>query len=167
MQDRQDLAQRLESHRPASLLAIGPQAGALVTDYQSAHPECAIAYLDPHGTLDGKTLLHELTRQGRFDFVVLRGVLERADEDTGAHLIARLRDVHTRRFCVTLGGIDAGHPWTAAKLAAMGLTHWSTERVNDADVAFYGFDLGTYKAVPDWLNARHWAHPEHWGKFRW
>jgi hypothetical protein len=166
-QDRQDLTRRLESHRPASLLAIGPQAGALVSDYQRAHPECAIEHLDPHGTLDGRSLLDELTNQGRFDFVVLRGVLERLDEDSGAHLIARLRDIHTGRFCVILGGIDAGHRWTAAELSAMGLTHWSTERVNDAALEIYGFDLGTYKATPDWLNARHWAHPEHWGKFRW
>jgi hypothetical protein len=166
-QDRQDLAGRLEAFGPASLLAIGPQAGALVADYQSAHPACDIAYLDPHGTLDGRALLQELTNQGRFDFVVLRGVLERVDGDTGANLIARLRDMHTQRFCVTLGGIDAGHRWTAAELASMGLTHWSTERVNDADLEIYGFDLGTYKTTPDWLNARHWAHPEHWGKFRW
>jgi hypothetical protein len=26
----------------------------------------------------------------------------------------------------------------------------------------YHFDLNTYKQVPDWLNARHWAHPERW-----
>lgn len=26
----------------------------------------------------------------------------------------------------------------------------------------YYYDLDTYKTVPDWLNARHWAHPERW-----
>lgn len=166
-QDRQDLARRLESHRPASLLTIGPGAGALVADYRKAHPECAIADLDHHGTLDGGALLRELTNRGRFDFIVLRGVLERVDEDIGAHLIARMRDVHTRRFCVALGGVDAGHRWTAAELVAMGLTHWSSEGAGDAALEIFGFDLGTYKATPEWLNARHWAHPEHWGKYRW
>lgn len=24
------------------------------------------------------------------------------------------------------------------------------------------FDLDTYKTVPEWLNARYWAHPERW-----
>ena len=26
----------------------------------------------------------------------------------------------------------------------------------------YYYDLDTYKTVPDWLNARFWAHPERW-----
>lgn len=26
----------------------------------------------------------------------------------------------------------------------------------------YDYDLETYKTVPDWLNARYWAHPERW-----
>jgi hypothetical protein len=30
------------------------------------------------------------------------------------------------------------------------------------NVALYRFDFNTYKHVPDWLNARHWAHPERW-----
>lgn len=30
------------------------------------------------------------------------------------------------------------------------------------NVALYSYDLNTYKRVPDWLNARYWAHPERW-----
>lgn len=26
----------------------------------------------------------------------------------------------------------------------------------------HDYDLATYKTVPDWLNSRHWAHPERW-----
>jgi hypothetical protein len=29
------------------------------------------------------------------------------------------------------------------------------------------FDVGSYKATPDWLNARHWANPQLWDKYRW
>ncbi|HQS02009.1 MAG: hypothetical protein B7Y58_02165 [Halothiobacillus sp. 35-54-62] len=29
------------------------------------------------------------------------------------------------------------------------------------------FDVGSYKAPPDWLNARHWANPQLWDKHRW
>ncbi len=168
--DRQDLpglTQRLESHQPASLLAIGPQAGALAAAYQSAHPGCRLAYLDAHGTLGGERLLEALAGQGRFDFVIVRGVLERIDAQTGAHLMARLRDVHSERFCVVLSTHDGEHRWQASELIAMGLSHWSRETVNEATLEVYGFDLGTYKATPDWLNARHWAHPERWGKNRW
>jgi hypothetical protein len=166
-QDLPDLTRRLESHQPASLLAVGPQAGALVAAYRSGHPDCRIADLDPHGTLGADMLLETLARHQRFDFAIVRGVLERVDADTGAHLLARLRDVHSRRFCLVLGTGDAEHQWQAAQLIAMGLSHWSSETVNEATLEVYGFDLGTYKATPDWLNARHWAHPEHWGKNRW
>ncbi len=166
-QDLPDLTRRLGSLAPVSLLAIGPQAGPLAAAYQSTHPDCRVAYLDPGGTLAGELLLEALARLGRFDFVIVRGVLERVDAETGAHLMARLRDVHSRRFCVVLSAHDSGHRWEASKLIAMGLSHWSSETVNQATLEVYGFDLGTYKATPDWLNARHWAHPEHWGKNRW
>jgi len=166
-QDRPDLTRRLESHQPASLLAIGPEAGALAAAYQDAHPGCRFATLDPGGTLGGERLLEALAAHGRFDFVIVRGMLERIDAQTGAHLIARLRDVHSRRFCVVLPANDDEQHWQASELIAMGLAHWSSETVNQATLEVYGFDLSTYKATPEWLNARHWAHPERWGKNRW
>ncbi|WP_322520450.1 DUF6231 family protein [Guyparkeria halophila] len=36
-----------------------------------------------------------------------------------------------------------------------------------ADEPIYLFDIETYKRTPDWLNARHWANPELWDKYRW
>lgn len=166
-QEAADLSRRLIAYAPASLLAIGPRAGELLAPYRRTHPECAVSSLDPEGTMDGDALLDALGEHGRFDFVILRGVLERIDANTGAHLMARLRDVHTRRLCVVVDTGDAARRWQTADLIAMGLSHWSSETLNDAVLEVYGFDLGTYKATPDWLNARHWAHPEHWGKFRW
>lgn len=29
-------------------------------------------------------------------------------------------------------------------------------------IHLYHYDLDAYKTVPDWLNARYWAHPERW-----
>lgn len=29
-------------------------------------------------------------------------------------------------------------------------------------VTVYRYDIATYKPVPDWLNAKYWAHPERW-----
>ena len=162
-----DLAARLECYKPASVLAIGPRASDLMAAYQRAHPEPQVATLDADGTLDGETLLAELAAYGRFDFILLRGVLERVDADTGAHLLARLRDVHTRRFCAAVNPSNDEHPWQASALIAMGLAHWSRETVDAGILEIYGFDLGTYKTTPNWLNARHLAHPQHWGRERW
>lgn len=167
MQDRPDLERRLESHAPASLLAIGRRAGELLAPFLNAHPDCRVEYLDRAGELDAQTLLEQLAKQPRFDFVVVRGVLERFDAQHGAHLLACLRDVHSSHFCVALEAADERQTWPPAELIAMGLSQWPGERAGDAELDIYGFELGSYKATPDWLNARHWAHPEHWGKFRW
>jgi hypothetical protein len=166
-QSQSDLIRRLESHKPASVLAIGPRAGDLLTPYLSTHPDCRITCLDSEGKLDADTLLDEVAHHGRFDFVIVRGVLERIDAQSGAYLLAGLRDVHTRRFCVVLSMKNAEHTWTAPALIAMGLGHWASETVDGTGLEIYGFDLGTYKTTPEWLNTRYWAHPEHWGKFRW
>ena len=166
-QDAAGLTERLESHAPGTLLAIGPGADELLAAYRDAHPDCVVTVVDPDGALDGAALLRDIEGLGRFDLVVLRGVLERLDEASGAHLMARLRDVHTHLLCVVLDDMGQDARWTRDALVAMGLAHWSTERVQAADVDVFGFDLGTYKKTPDWLNARHWAHPEHWDKYRW
>ena len=43
---------------------------------------------------------------------------------------------------------------------ALGFMQSPTD-VADAMRIFH-YDLESYKTVPDWLNARFWAHPEHW-----
>ncbi|MDZ7594850.1 MAG: DUF6231 family protein [Thiobacillus sp.] len=43
---------------------------------------------------------------------------------------------------------------------ALGFTLAATDTT--ANVRIHEYDLDTYKTVPDWLNARFWAHPERW-----
>jgi hypothetical protein len=43
---------------------------------------------------------------------------------------------------------------------ALGFTLAMTDR--QENIRVYDYDLATYKTVPDWLNARYWAHPERW-----
>lgn len=47
-----------------------------------------------------------------------------------------------------------------AAFRALGFTLSLTDAEENVRVYFY--DLDTYKTVPDWLNARFWAHPERW-----
>jgi hypothetical protein len=48
----------------------------------------------------------------------------------------------------------------AAAFRALGFMLSATDPA-DATRVFH-YDLDTYKTVPDWLNARYWAHPERW-----
>lgn len=43
---------------------------------------------------------------------------------------------------------------------ALGFTLSASDATGNMRIHYY--DLATYKTVPDWLNARHWAHPERW-----
>lgn len=42
-----------------------------------------------------------------------------------------------------------------------------TARASAPSVTLFRVALHDYKTVPDWLNARFWAHPERWGKAFW
>lgn len=121
------------------------------------------------GPSGGDALLRELAERGRVDFALVRGVLEALDRASGDALVAALRDRFAKRFCVVIAEPRQGPagPWTANELRALGLTPWAEQTEDDRVVHAYGYDIGTYKKTPDWLNARHWAHPELWDKFRW
>jgi hypothetical protein len=43
---------------------------------------------------------------------------------------------------------------------ALGFVLSATDTLEKTHIYYY--DLDTYKTVPDWLNARFWAHPERW-----
>jgi hypothetical protein len=43
---------------------------------------------------------------------------------------------------------------------ALGFALSATDTAENRRIHYY--DLDTYKTVPDWLNARHWANPERW-----
>mgnify|MGYP003409042533 CR=1 FL=1 len=47
-----------------------------------------------------------------------------------------------------------------AMFRALGFTLSATDTTENLRI--YDYDLATYKTVPDWLNARFWAHPERW-----
>lgn len=48
------------------------------------------------------------------------------------------------------------------QLRALGFTG---QQAKDKDA--YVFNIANYKETPEWLNARNWANPELWDKFRW
>ena len=47
-----------------------------------------------------------------------------------------------------------------AAFLALGFTLLAADAAAGLRIHYY--DLDTYKTVPDWLNARYWAHPERW-----
>lgn len=74
------------------------------------------------------------------------------------NLLAALRDQWADRIVLLVPeSVDA------RQLTALGFTP------SDSDDGYtqFEFDIAHYKNTPDWLNAKGWANPQNWDKFRW
>jgi hypothetical protein len=73
------------------------------------------------------------------------------------HLISRTRVYAAPRILIAVPSSCALDEET---FRALGFMLSATDTAESMHVYYY--DLDTYKTVPDWLNARYWAHPERW-----
>lgn len=87
------------------------------------------------------------------------------NDDDDRHIaeltIARLRDVLAERVLILIP--EQSTTWTVAKMLGFGFKRIAELKGWQA----WGFDIHTYKEVPDWLNAKFWANPQNWGKYWW
>ncbi len=83
--------------------------------------------------------------------------LDGLDENAARHLIHRVRLYAAPRVLLLARAACA---LDDDAFRALGFVR---ELLDPADHArIQSYDLATYKPVPDWLNARFWAHPERW-----
>lgn len=71
--------------------------------------------------------------------------------------VVRLRDLLARRVLVVSSTCDE------KLLRSLGFT--CLVQANKAQV--WQFNILEYKHIPDWFNAKFWANPQNWDKFRW
>ncbi len=99
----------------------------------------------------------------RFDLAVLDCSGPSSPKDKTAqpeawlHGLTRLRDLLARQVLVV------ARPEHADRLRALGFGQFG--QLEGWPV--WQFNILAYKQVPDWLNARFWANPENFGKYRW
>jgi len=157
--------------QPRSVLTLGHTAARYCAPYLAEHPDCRHTEIAIATGADDGALLARLDRERHADVAVIAGGLEHLDRATANAVIARLRDLHNARLLVLLpekpGEHDISH-WDLADLSGLGLRLEARTSNSDGEtLLLYGFDIANYKRTPDWLNARHWANPEQWGKHRW
>jgi len=158
-----DIETLLSESQARSLLLVGKDTEELLRDYLAQkdflHQNCAL-------TVITDDFLERMQELGRFDVAVVAGALETLSREDGAQLIARLRDLHTPRFCVVLSPPGTGEPavWQSNDFFGLGL-----RLVNSYEdgTRLFKYDIATYKKTPDWFNADGWANPELWDKYRW
>ena len=87
--------------------------------------------------------------------------LSQLSEAQKSQLLVKLRDLMAKRIVVLSALSDE------KLLRALGFTQLIDKTTHAHDFALWQFNILTYKHVPDWLNAKFWANPENWDKFRW
>jgi len=87
-------------------------------------------------------------------------------DDSATRLISRLRDVHAERVIV-IAAVDESTRLSRQALIGLGFHRRGISTDHDERRLWYEFDMAHYKVTPDWLNARNWANPELWDKYRW
>lgn len=107
---------------------------------------------------------HTLPQYGLQDLVAIGNTLEVLPRRDAEIMLAGLRDLYARRVLLRLA---ANAIWRHQDVMAFGFTRLAQLTSDGNAVTYYGFDVGTYKTTPDWLNAKYWANPELFGRYRW
>jgi hypothetical protein len=140
--------------KPATLAVVG-KFPALDEAGLGKTPEIAVTRIEADA-------YRQLATLGMQDLVLVGDTLEQLERRDGEALLAGLRDLFARRVIVSL---QPEHGWQPRDLIAFGFTCLGRDHAGTAE--FFGFDIATYKTTPDWLNARNWANPDLFDKFRW
>ncbi|MEM7293131.1 MAG: DUF6231 family protein [Pseudomonadota bacterium] len=145
------------ANSPQSILIAGLDAQALTHCCQSAMAGAQVTRSESISAVE---------LEARFDLAILLGISASVASDTGAALIARLRDVQASHLVVAL--LLEGNPdWDEASLRSLGLKRLRCDKADEGQLAIYDFTLSNYKSTPKWLNNKHWANPDLWDRFRW
>lgn len=164
-----DIETLVSASPPDSVIVVGPTVEGVLDDYRAQRRllgrPCHLEFVDRD------RIAELLPALGRFDAGIVFDTLEYLDKQCGGRLIARLRDLHTSRFCV-LAAVgdnreDLRSRWTGADFLSYGMKLVNRYQTDDGMLHLYKYDIASYKSTPDWLNARNWANPELWNKYRW
>lgn len=146
----------LDRYRPARVAALGPMASAIVAAYRFPRQAQVERLAPTSAALEGRP---------RYEFALLAPDGGRLERREGGALIARLRDLQAARLAVIVHFEPGG--WQEADMRALGLSVDARYGEGPQALVLCTYDVATYKRTPEWLNARHWAHPERWNKARW
>jgi hypothetical protein len=140
---RDTLAEALQRSSPRHICALDVAALAIARDLL---PEASVALFAAPAQNDPPAQL-----------ALVMNALNDLDAAQARTLLARVRDFITSRIIVIA---DTRCPLDRMDFLAIGYDTLGTDKAGQTKL--YQFDLATYKQVPDWLNARYWAHPERW-----
>jgi hypothetical protein len=155
-----DLKVLLETVNPASVLLVDPNPNGLPEEILTSVPTCRVTHLTDD-------IVPQLQAQERHELGIVANTLEHMDRKTAGAVLARLRDLDTRRF-VALAPIGKDldenqvSSWEAADFLAYGMTLMARYQTDGKILHLYHYAIESYKTTPEWFNSKNWAHPDRW-----
>ena len=143
--------------------SAGDGPSMIVTDALSVRQALEARGVTLFGPDVAESRLDELPRAA---LAVVDGACAFPSAAVAVQLVGRLRDLHADRVLV-IASRDHGAHLGRQELIGLGFQRWASSLDPDGRRRWYEFDIAHYKVTPDWLNARHWANPELWDKYRW
>ncbi len=161
-----DIVELIEEIQPDSILLLDTATQQVPADYDKIS-NAKLTHINR-----SNNIIESIETAGMHDIAVVSNTLETLDQNTAGSIIARLRDLYCHRLLVlmplNIESADNDHnspaKWQTVDLLAFGLTKL-TQYPNN--ICLYEYNILNYKSVPDWLNAKNWANPELWNKYRW
>ena len=150
---QQALLTRIAQQRPARLLWLGQISADAQAWLAKALPECQL------------TQSETLPEAQRFDLCVIDGPLETLPRKEGQALIGQVRNLFSSQLLIALR--PNVQQWQETDLYAQAVQLDERLVEDEQPACLASFNLLAYKPAPDWLNARFWANPEMFDKFRW
>ena len=138
---REHLRTRLLEIQPASVCVLDDTARQLAGDLLPDTPVC----------------MHARPPDSPCSLALGIDALNGLSAQQARHLISQTRLYVAPRILLV---VQSDCALDEAAFLALGFTLSATDAAADLRIHYY--DLDTYKTVPDWLNARFWAHPERW-----
>lgn len=143
---------------------------ALLNDLIQENPSASIALIGENWDKNQFNHIHQaeyfnlseflnLPFKQRYDVacVSLAHHREELNQAEKTQLLVRLRDLMSKKVVVYTHNDDIG------LMRSLGFS----QLIELSEGYVWQFNILNYKQTPDWLNARFWANPEQWDKFRW
>ena len=155
---QQVIAAQLAELAPGQLLCVGNSQPPVVTNYAAADASRRLSHYPTSS-------LPQAAQGQSYNLALFVNCLEHLEKPLAHQLLGTVRNLNASRInvLVDMHACD----WTENGFYALAMKKLASFQRPGQTPNLFGYDIFSYKQIPDWLNARFWAHPENFGKYWW